>query len=185
MRARLVGQCSCGARARHRNPVVVRGRFPGGAEPSSAGTRGHAGLDLGRRHLDGDRGARTAAPAVSPRDRSRRSPERPARQAVLPLLAHLQDALSEFAVEALRRAIAHRSVRRLPDGRGRHRGQDARRAEGSRARAGHPRRLRLRQRAQGRSGARLRRRHAGHGVARPVPRRTGRRQRRLHPHRRT
>ena len=105
-------------------------------------------------------------------------------QAVLPLSADLQDALSESAVEALRGPVAHRPVRRFADGRRCHRGPDARRARRTRPRARHHRRLRLRQWSRRTRSARIRRRHAGHGLVRTLSRRARRRQRRLDPHRR-
>jgi arylsulfatase len=71
------------------------------------------------------------------------------RQTVLPLSADLPDALPEPSLEALRRRVTHRSVRRLPDGGRCHCRQDARCVAGNGARARHHRRVRVRQRAAG------------------------------------
>ena len=127
--------------------------------------------------------ARNRLGTGGPRRRFHEAPEGGG-QAVLPLSADFANALSESAVEALRRRIAHRAVRRFPDGRRCRRRQDARHTPGTRSGERHDRRVRLRQWSRRARSAHIRRRHAGHRNAGALSRRARRRERRLDPHRR-
>ena len=96
------------------------------ARQGAADRRGQAGRAAeGGKALHRRGAARDRLGTGGPRHRFHEAPEGGG-QAVLPLSADLPDALSESALEALRRSIPHRPVRRFADGGRRHRRQDAR-----------------------------------------------------------
>ena len=143
------------------------------AGPPDQGARSPAGQRAARRRGQARRAAaggealhrrgaaRHRLGAGGPRRRLHEAPEGGG-QAVLSLPPDLADALSKSALEAFRRRFAHRTVRRLADGRRCDRRQHARLAQGARAGEGHHRGVRLRQRSRRTRSANIRRRHAGH-----------------------